>query len=110
MRPITEAMANVQPSKRVKRTEILMDVTALVEKKILQAATDINESNVVSKGYKDAISKTTAQLLKDEKELAGWTQLLADLEEEQTKPGTGSLDASRQEAMKNIIADKGNVS
>ena len=110
MRPLTEAMAIAQPSKRVKRTEILMDVTVLVEKKILMASTDINESNVVSKGYKDTIAKTTAQLLKDEKELASWTQLLADLELEESKPGTGSQDASRQEAMKNIIADKGSVS
>ena len=110
LRPISEAIAPTQPSKRVKRTELLMDVTLLVEKKIIQASTDINETNVVSKGYRDTINKTTAQLLKDEKELADWTQLLADLEIEQNNPGTGSTEPARVEAMKNLIADKGNVS
>ena len=60
--------------------------------------------------YRDTINKTTAQLLKDEKELADWTQLLADLEIEQNNPGTGSTEPARVEAMKNLIADKGNVS
>ena len=111
LRPISEAMPTVQPSKRVKRTELLMDVTLLVEKKILQASTEINESNVVSKGYRDTINKTTTQLMKDEKELADWTQLLADLEIEVEKPGTGSTETGRVEAMKKIIADNaGSVS
>ena len=111
LRPIVDAVPTSQPSKRVKRTELLMDVTLLVEKKIIQAATEINETNVVSKGYRDSIAKTTAQLMKDEKELADWTQLLADLELENEKPGTGSTDPARVEAMKNFIADnKGCVS
>ena len=111
LRPISDAMPTSQPSKRVKRTELLMDVTLLVEKKIIQAATEINETNVVSKGYRDSIAKTTTQLMKDEKELADWTQLLADLEIENEKPGTGSTEPARVEAMKNFIADnKGCVS
>ena len=111
LRPISDAIPTSQPSKRVKRTELLMDVTLLVEKEIIQAATEINESNVVSKGYRDSIAKTTAQLMKDEKELADWTQLLADLELENAKPGTGSTEPARVEAMKNFIADnKGCVS
>ena len=111
LRPISDAISTPQPSKRVKRTELLMDVTLLVEKKIMQASTEINESNVVSKGYRDTIAKTTTQLMKDEKELADWTQLLADLELEVEKPGTGSSDPARVEAMKNFIADnKGCVS
>ena len=111
LRPIVDAVPTSQPSKRVKRTELLMDVTVLVEKKIIQAATEINETNVVSKGYRDSIAKTTAQLMKDEKELADWTQLLADLELENEKPGTGSTEPARVEAMKNFIADnKGCVS
>ena len=110
LRPIADALPTVQPSKRVKRTEILMDVTLLVDKKIMQAATDINESNVVSKGYKDTIAKTTAQLLKDEKELSDWTQLLTDLEIEVENPGSGPADPARAEAMKKFIADNGSVS
>ena len=111
LRPISEAVATAQPSKRVKRTELLMDVTLLVEKKILQASTEINESNVVSKGYQDTIAKTTSQLLKDEKDLSDWTQLLADLEIEVEKPGTGSTEPARVDAMKKFINDNaGNVS
>ena len=111
LRPILDAVPTSQPSKRVKRTELLMDVTLLVQKKIIQAATEINETNVVSKGYRDSITKTTAQLMNYEKELADWTQLLADLELENEKPGTGSTEPARVEAMKNFIADnKGCVS
>ena len=111
LRPIADALPSAQPSKRVKRTELLMDVTLLVEKKILQASTEINETNVVSKGYRDTIAKTTAQLMKDQKELADWTQLLADLEIEVEKPGTGSNEPARIDAMQKIIKDNaGSVS
>ena len=77
----------------------------------MQASTEINESNVVSKGYRDTIAKTTTQLMKDEKELADWTQLLADLELEVEKPGSGSSEPNRVEAIQRILADNaGNVS
>ena len=110
LRPISDALPSIQPSKRVKRTEVLMDVTLLVEKKIIQAATDMNESNVVSKGYRDTIAKTTAQLLKDETELADWTTLLEDLEIEVEKPGTVPSDPARHEALRKVIAENGSVS
>ena len=110
LRPLADAMSTVQSSKRVRRTEIVMDITLLVKKGIIPAPTEISDSDVVTKGYRETIRKAKEQLEKDESELTSWTQLLADLELEETNPGTGSLDAKRQEAMKTIIASSGSVS
>lgn len=106
----TAEISSGQPAKRVKRTELLMDITVLVKKGIIPSPSEATESNVVAKGYRETVQRTTDQLLKDEKELKDWTQLLADLELEETQPGTGSFDEKRQEAMKNAIANNGNVS
>ena len=107
---VTETVSTTQPSRRIKRTEVLMDVTTLVKKKIIPAPNDTTESNVVAKGYQDTIKKTTEQLLKDQKELSDWTQLLEDLELEESNPGSGLLTEERKAALKKMINDNGNVS